>query len=414
MKFTFGLKFTHRSLKPAIALGGAFLLFLGLAGVANAQDASSQNPIFQRKCALCHGQDGSGQTDIGKSLHARDLRSAEVQIMTDEELIKIITGGKDKMPAYKDILKEGQIVELAKYVHSLGSKKQGENPGITTLSSKADLPLSGVIDIHVHCSPDSVPRSIDAIDLARLAKERGMRGFVLKNHYESTAALAYIVRKEVPGIEVFGGIVLNLSVGGINLAALQRMILMDGGLGRVVWMPTQDNENHVKYGKEDRPFVSISKDGKLLPEVVQVIDFVAKHQLTLETGHSSPADGLLLVREARKRGVKNVIVTHAIGAPVLRTISQMQEAANDGAYIEFTAHDLAPGKVPALTASDYVKAIRAIGVKSCILSSDLGQPNSPLHPDGLITYFAALRKEGLSQADIDQMSKTNPARSLGL
>ena len=55
--------------------------------------------------------------------------------------------------------------------------------------------LQGVIDFQAHSDTDSVPRSIDAIDLARLAKSRGMRGLVLKNHWESTAALAYVVRK---------------------------------------------------------------------------------------------------------------------------------------------------------------------------------------------------------------------------
>src|SRR5579859_6919113 len=83
--------------------------------------------------------------------------------------------------------------------------------------------LTGVIDIHAHHAPDSVPRSIDAIDLAKLARSRGMRGLVLKNHYEPTASLAYIVRKEVPGIEVFGGVDLNLSVGGMNPSAVEQM-----------------------------------------------------------------------------------------------------------------------------------------------------------------------------------------------
>src|ERR1700720_1130770 len=83
--------------------------------------------------------------------------------------------------------------------------------------------LTGVIDIHAHHDPDSVPRSIDAIDLAKLAKSRGMRGLVLKNHYEPTASLAYIVRKEVPGIEIFGGISLDLTVGGVNPAAVEHM-----------------------------------------------------------------------------------------------------------------------------------------------------------------------------------------------
>ena len=91
--------------------------------------------------------------------------------------------------------------------------------------------LNGVIDIHVHSDPESVPRSIDAIDLARLAKERGMRGMVLKNHYEPTASLAYVVAKIVPGIEVFGGIDLNRSVGGVNPAAVERMAAVKGGSG---------------------------------------------------------------------------------------------------------------------------------------------------------------------------------------
>src|ERR1700726_1264738 len=145
------------------------------------------------------------------------------------------------------------------------------------LTSRGQSDLKGVIDIHAHVDADSMPRSIDAIDLAKLAKQRGMRGLVLKNHYESTAALAYIVRKEVPGIEVFGGIDLNRSVGGINPAAVERMVLMKGGWGKVVWMPTFDAENQVRYSKENRPFVPVAKNGELLPEVKQVIAIVRQH-----------------------------------------------------------------------------------------------------------------------------------------
>ena len=64
--------------------------------------------------------------------------------------------------------------------------------------------------------------------------------------------------------------------------------------------------------------------------------------------------------------------------------------------------------------SDYAKAIRDVGARSCILSSDLGQAGNPLHPDGLAAFFAGLAKEGVSRADIELMSKTNPARVLGL
>jgi len=277
----------------------------------------------------------------------------------------------------------------------------------------AQAPLSGVIDIHVHSDPDSVPRSIDAIDLARLAKARGMRGLVLKNHYEPTASLAYVVRKEVPGIEIFGGIDLNRSVGGVNPAAIERMVLVKGGWGKVIWMPTFDAENQVRYSKENRPFVSVSRAGQLLPEVKEVIALAAKHGLTLETGHSSAEECLMLIREAKHQGVQHIVVTHAMLAPVAMNIAQMKKAAQLGAYVEFVYNALiGPNKSFAI--ADYAKAIREVGTRSCILASDLGQAGNPLHPDGLAAFFAGLEKEGISRADIGLMSKTNPARALGL
>src|SRR5689334_4957819 len=227
-------------------------------------------------------------------------------------------------------------------------------------AAAARAQLTGVVDIHCHTDPDSVPRSIDAIDLARLAKQAGMRGLVLKNHYESTASLAYVVRKIVPGLEIFGGIDLNRSVGGVNPAAIERMVLMKGGFGRVIWMPTFDAENQVRFSKENRPFVSIAKEGRLLPEVGEVIALAAKHQLTLETGHSSAEEGLLIVKEARRAGVQHVVVTHAMKAPIRMTIPQMQEAARAGAYIEMDYGALV-GRTPELRIADYVKAIRALG-----------------------------------------------------
>jgi hypothetical protein len=274
-------------------------------------------------------------------------------------------------------------------------------------------PLNGVIDIHVHSDPDSVPRSIDAIDLARLAKTRGMRGLVLKNHYEPTASLAYVVRKEVPDIEVFGGIDLNRTVGGINLAAVERMTMVKGGWGRFVWMPTFDAENQVRYSKENRPVVPISRNGELLPEVREVIALIAKHHLVLATGHSSPSEVLLLIREARRQGVDHVVVTHAMLAPVLMSIPQMQEAAKLGAYIEFVYNALI-GPIKSFDMPDYTTAIRSVGINSAILSSDLGQAGNPLHPDGLAAFFAGLKKQGFTDEEIGRMSKVNPARLLGL
>jgi hypothetical protein len=269
--------------------------------------------------------------------------------------------------------------------------------------------LTGAIDMHAHSDPDGTPRSIDAIDLARLAKSRGMRAIVLKNHYEPTASLAYLVRKEVPGIEIFGGISLDLTVGGVNPAAVEWMTKIKGGYGRVVWMPTYDSEHQVTSSGQQRPFARVAKDGKLVPEAVQVISIIAQHNLVLETGHSSPAEALLLIREAKRQGVQSILVTHAMSPIVGMSIPEMQEAAKLGAYLEFVW--VRPGSD---AARNYVPAIRQVGPDFCVLSSDLGQAANPLHPDGLLAMYQYLKSEGFSESEIDRMAKANPAKLLGL
>jgi hypothetical protein len=280
-------------------------------------------------------------------------------------------------------------------------------------ATDVDRVLAGAIDIHVHSDPDNRPRSIDAIDVAKLARTRGMRAIVLKNHYDPTASLAYIVRKEVPGVEVFGGIDLNLTVGGMNPVAVEHMTEVSGGWGRFVWMSTFDAENQVRYSKENRPFVSVARNGELLPEVRQVLAVIAKHQLVLATGHVSPQEALLLLREAQRQGVRHMVVTHAMNDPVLMNVAQMQEAAKLGAFIEFVGGSLASADAAARM-DRFADAIRKIGPEFCVLSSDLGQRGNALPPDGFGDFLLALRSRGFTEAEIDRMSKQNPAQLLGL
>ncbi len=273
--------------------------------------------------------------------------------------------------------------------------------------------LAGAIDVHVHALPDDRPRSIDAVEAARQARDRGMRGIVLKNHYESTAGIASLVRALVPGVEVFGGIDLNLTVGGINPAAVEHMTRVTGGWGRVVWMPTFDAENQVRFSKEKRPFVRIATDGQLLPEVKQVIALIAKHGLILATGHSSPEESLLLLREARNQNVQRAVVTHAINPAVGMSVPQMQQAAQLGAFIEFVGSS--PVTADAAVRYDRTaEAIRAVGTQHCILSSDLGQMGNPQPADGFGAFLAAMRTRGFTQEEIQLMAARNPGRLLGL
>ena len=282
---------------------------------------------------------------------------------------------------------------------------------------QSEITLTGTIDTRVHSGPDSAARSIDADDLARIARDKNMRGMVLKNHFESTAALAYMVRKEVPGIQVFGGIVLNRSVGGINLDAVKRMTMVKGGLGRVVWLPTSDSEAFVKklHLKGASAPVAVSKDGHLLPSVLELIDFIAQHhEIVLETGHISAEEALMVVHEAHQRGVKHIVVTGPMDMVVEMTVPQMQQAAREGAYIEFS-YSNTYGIEQQHTTAEFADAIRRIGPKSCILATNFGSDYLfPLHPQALLDFMEGLHKEGISVADIDTMAKSNPATVLEL
>jgi hypothetical protein len=273
--------------------------------------------------------------------------------------------------------------------------------------------LRGAIDIHVHANPDNVPRSVDGLEAARQAKDKGMRAIVLKSHFDPTAGLAWLARKAVPGIEVFGGVDLNLPVGGMNVHAVDHMARANGGFGRMVWMSTFDAENQIRANKSNAPFVRVSENGALLAETKAVIAAIAKHGFVLASGHVSAHEALLMFDEGRRAGVRSMVATHGMGAPTSLTVDQARQAAKLGAFIEFTSGTLATANAQAKI-DRLAEDIRAVGVEHAILSSDLGQGGNPLPVDGYATYMEALRKKGFTDQELDRMSKQNPARLLGL
>ncbi len=278
---------------------------------------------------------------------------------------------------------------------------------------RAERDLRGAIDIHVHSDPDSVPRSLDGLEAARLASARHMRAIVLKNHYDPTAGLALLARRAVPGLEVFGGVDLNLPVGGMNPHAIAHMAQMNGGYGRLVWMSTFDAENQVRANRANLPFVRVSGDGALLPETRAVIAAVAEHGFVLASGHVSAAEALMMFREGRRLGIAHMVATHGMAPPTALTVEQAREAIGLGAFIEFCAGTLA-GKDAQAKIDRFADQIRAIGPEHAILSSDLGQAGNALPPDGLAVFYEMLRRKGFTDQELDRMGKENPAALLGL
>ena len=272
--------------------------------------------------------------------------------------------------------------------------------------------LEGVIDLHVHSAPDSRPRSIDALEAARMARRNGMRALVFKNHYTHTASLAYLVAQAVPGIEVYGGIALNRSVGGINPAAIEHFAQTTGGLGRVVWLPTFDSEHNHLTVTPNPDHVPVTSNGEPLPAVREVLGLIADHGLSLATGHSSPEETLLIIREARRLGIDRIIVTHPSSPLSAMSLETQREAARLGALLEYPIALALPPRELGFEA--FAAQIREVGPEHVALSTDLGQVLNPVHTDGLNAFLPRLREAGFSQTEIDVMTKSNPARFLGL
>jgi len=285
-------------------------------------------------------------------------------------------------------------------------------------------PAMGAIDFHVHSAPDVFGRSMDDIDVAVLAKSKGMRALVLKNHVTMTADRAMLVMKVVPGIEIFGGIVLNNSVGGINPAAVEWMHRMSGGRGKVVWLPTFDADMHVKTLVDPKASgIVVAPGGVVTPQVDEVLKIIARENLVLATGHIHADEVVAVVKRAKELGVKNILVTHALTTVPGLTLDQAKQVAQMGAYIEYCYLQSMTGPDAQhawmkhwrkVSLKELAQVVAEIGAASLVLSSDLGQHANMTHPDAMEDMITGLRKEGVSQADIDLMVKTNPARLLGL
>ena len=284
--------------------------------------------------------------------------------------------------------------------------------------------VTGVIDMHVHSHPDVFGRNMDDIDVATLAKAKGMRGIVLKNHVVTTADRAALVMKVVPGIEVWGGIVLNNAVGGINPAAVEWMHRMSGSRGKVVWLPTFDSDKHVKtLVDKNKSGLVVAPNGQVTPQMEEILKIIARENLILATGHVHAEEVVAVTRRARELGVKNILVTHGFTNIPGLTMAQAKEVAAMGAMIEICYLQFLTGpsaqyawmKHWEQVGTDKVlEALREVGADSLVLSTDLGQQGMMTPPDGIENAVGALRAAGVSQADLDKMMKRNPARLLGL
>src|SRR6266567_9136746 len=133
--------------------------------------------------------------------------------------------------------------------------------------------LEGAVDLHVHSAPDVDRRRFNDLQLAQAAKDAGVGAVLIKSHQNSTVERAWLVSQCVPGIRVYGGLVLNETVGGLNPAAV-RLALELGA--RQIWMPTRSARNHRAHHGQTGGISILDDHGKPVAVVEEIVQAVAQ------------------------------------------------------------------------------------------------------------------------------------------
>jgi hypothetical protein len=264
--------------------------------------------------------------------------------------------------------------------------------------------LEGAIDLHVHSSPDIDARRYDDFELAREAARAGMSGLLIKSHQFSTVERACLVSRVVRDIAVYGGIVLNETVGGFNPAAVDVALRMGA---REVWMPTRSARNHRRAHGQDGGLTALDGEGRLRPEIERILQRIAGTDCLLGTGHLSPEEACVMIERAREYGIR-VLVTHPEWSVTFYPVPLQQRLAAFGnVWFErcFVSTTHRCGHTPM---SVIEGAIGDVGVGTTVIATDLGQPDTPAPAEGFRLYAQSLRSAGFSVEDIRRMMCDNP------
>lgn len=290
--------------------------------------------------------------------------------------------------------------------------------------------MNGACDLHIHSGPDVAPRQQDIMEVARDAARVGMKALAIKDHNTITADRAALVHSVLgDDVLVLGCVVLNYSVGGFNVEAVEKALDMGS---RIVFMPSMDaaltiEKVHVT-GETPwlLPFVKLTnpQDGltvlnewpngdRVIPEVHEILRLIAERDAILDTCHLSARECNFLIDAAKEAGVKRIIVTHPNCSVNLMSIDEQKELAAKEVFFSYaflTCMPLFDRQHPA----EIAKMMSAVGFDRCLLFSDFGQKVNPPPVEGYQMFLASLLAVGVKPEDIKKAASENPARLLGL
>lgn len=287
--------------------------------------------------------------------------------------------------------------------------------------------LKGAVDCHQHVCPHLNGRSVNIFEAVRQAAAAGMRGVGLMDNFGNSSGYAALAMAELGalGVDVFGGLIMQPTAGGVTLEAARTALGYGYGPGtgaRFVSLPT----HHTRYVAEREgrspafleTTFSVPRSGKVPVPVPAIMDLAAAADAVFDCGHVAGHEAVALVEEGRRRGLKR-LRTHA----ARYAEDEIKAIVATGAYAEFsfftlthatqvglTHVDAEKHRTSGMTIQDLAKRIRAATPKGAIVSGDTGVFLLPPPVEAFREYMLMLESEGFTEAEIRTMNSTNPAK----
>jgi hypothetical protein len=285
--------------------------------------------------------------------------------------------------------------------------------------------LKGGIDIHIHGYPEAlVDTGWDFAWEAKSAYDAGMRAIVCKSMHSDTAPMAYFVQQivdqyarekdEYPHpFNIYGGVVLNWAVGGLNPIAVETSAKLGA---KIIWLPSHDAAHHVKVLEEDTKGVEVlDKNDHVLPELVEIFKIVANYDIILDLNHTGTKERFIMTEQAQKYGVKKILLTHPQWNVNRMSIDQMAEISKMGAYIGLFLYSAFPHfNNPVCDRTEVLRIIEKVGPEKCVMATDFGSMLNPPPVEGMKLYTRLLLAMGISENDIRTMLVSNASKLLGI
>ena len=278
-----------------------------------------------------------------------------------------------------------------------------------------DALITVSIDIHIHAWPDAyVARQYSEIEIGQQATAAGLRALVFKCHSTPSAGRtplvqeavnAYAQRIDKAPTQILGGIVLNYCVGGLNPHAVEACSKFSG---RYVWLPSVHASHHFRVQGKKGGIPVLDDRKKVLPELKEVLKIIAEQNMILGLAHQTTEERFIIVKQAKKLGVKRISADHPQGIINKMTVRQMKEMAELGVYMCIQNQTIFSHELNEET----LEMIKKVPLDRLVYGSDLSQWGAPHPIDGIRLLIEVLMKFAVPKNRLKKIFNENPKRLL--